>query len=269
MRHTLSYYRKIQGTNGVATEKEAQLRRAREEIQRAFQRNLNWETVTINHTDECDFLIVPIPEDVYTKKIKTRPDGEICLGDIVEWADSWWIVNTLDADSQINHQGTMVQCNICLRWQLEDGTIHEEYGWDKDASKYSYGETRSTHMDTAQFTMKAIFQINEYTLTIRRNKRFLLGLHGDGLNPLAVEVSRINGVTNLYQYQEQSNKHNTGLIEITMHETQFNPETDNVELGVADYRYDLFTEDTELVTPTEPEESKPSDPVNNENGGWF
>ena len=269
MKHNLAYYRKIQGTYGVQTAKEAQLRAARGALRQSFQKTLNWETVYVNKDEEMDFLIVPT-DDLYTKKIKTHPDGCLRLGDIISWADTFWIVNSLDADSQITHQGTMVQCNICLRWQLEDLSIHEEYGWDKDASKYSYGETRTPYMDTPQFTMKAIFQINEYTLSIRRNKRFLLGLYADGQNPLAVEVSRINGITNLYQYEDNSQHENSGLLEITMHETQFNPEKDNIMLGVADYMDTYVSEDKDLLVPADREVPNPGmDPVNNESGEWF
>lgn len=268
MKHTIEYYRKIQGTYGVNSAKEARVRASRQAIRNAFHKSLNWENVIVNGCEERTFLVIPT-DDVYTKKIKAHPDTEFCLGDIVRWADTRWIVNAIDADSQLNHQGTMVQCNICLRWQLDDGTIHEEYGWDKDASKYSYGETRTIHMDVPQFTMKAIFQINEYTLSIRRNKRFLLGLHAQGENPLAVEVSRINSITNTYKFDCGNRNQNTGLIEITIHETQFNPETDNIELGVANYREVHKDDDGFCVPETPPSREDPLDPVNNEEGEWF
>ena len=130
----------------------------------------------------------------------------------------------------------MVQCNILLRWQLEDGNIHEEYGWDKDGSKYAFGETQNTYMDVANFVMKAIVQVNAETLKIERGKRFLLGPCGEGMHPLAVEASRLNVVTNTYQYDENSAQENSGLLEITLHETQFREGVDNVQLGIADYR---------------------------------
>lgn len=270
MLHDISYYRIIHGTNGVESQKEAEVRAAREAIHASFAVTINWERI-IKNGEERELHVIPT-DDYYTKKIKARPEDDLKLGDIVEWADSWWIVNTVDAESQIGAQGTMVQCNICLRWQLPDGTIHEEYGWNKDVSKYSFGETGTTYMDTPQFTMKAIFQINSYTLTIRRGRRFLLGLHGDGLNPLAAEVSRVNGLTNLYIYKEGTANENSGLVEITLHETQFNPHTDNIELGVADYDESLsYDTPTQIPAPAEPPAvlQGPPDPVTNEGGEWF
>lgn len=269
MKHDLNYYRLIQRTNGVRTQKEARVREFRRDVDQCFRRTLNWETAMVNGVAQ-ELEIVPTKEMV-TKGVKTRPDQIIRLGDIIIWRNTRWIVNTLDADNQINYRATMVQCNICLRWQLKDGTIHEEYGWDKDASKYSYGETRSSYMDTAQFNMKAIFQINEYTMQIRRDRRFLLGLHGEGLNPLAVAVSRINSIVNSYEYMDEDQK-DTGLYEITIHETQFNPDTDNVELGVADYvdpEVLASMPETDAVPETASAQLKPLDPVVNEKGEWF
>lgn len=56
------------------------------------------------------------------------------------------------------------------------------------------------------------------------------------MHPLAVEASRLNVVTNTYQYDENSAQENSGLLEITLHETQFREGVDNVQLGIADYR---------------------------------
>lgn len=266
MRHDISYYRKIHGTYGVSTAKEAQVRAVKANVANSFQNTINWERVCINHsTDEQELEIIPT-DDLYTKKFKARPEEIVRLGDLIEWREAKWIVNSLDADNQISYQGTIVQCNICLRWQLEDGTIYEEFGWDKDASKYSYGEDRGTYMDTAQFTMKVIVQVNEYTLSIRRNKRFLIGPFGAGLNPLAVEVSRINGITNTYKYMETAEQYGTGLLEITLHETQFYPERDDAELGIADY---VVVETDRSVPEVAPESTSPPRPVVNEGGEWF
>ena len=266
MKHDISYYRKIHGTYGVDTAKEAHIRSIKQNVMGSFQNTINWEQVFVNHSlEEQELEIVPTI-DIYTKKFKTKPNELIRLGDLVEWRDSVWIVNTLDADNQINYQGTIVQCNLCLRWQLEDGTIHEEFGWDKDASKYSYGEDRGVYMDTAQFTMKVIVQLNDQTLSIRRNKRFLIGPYGAGLNPLAVEVSRINGVTNTYKYKEGTDQFETGLLEFTLHETQFYPERDNAELGIADY---VVIENDNSVPEPAPENTSPPKSVVSEGGEWF
>ena len=72
MRHDLSYYRKIQGTYGVQTAKDAQIRAARSYIQNAFQKSLNWETILVNQTDDYEVQVIPVTEDFNMKKIKNR-----------------------------------------------------------------------------------------------------------------------------------------------------------------------------------------------------
>lgn len=278
MRHNIAYYRAIHGTNGVNSAKEARVRAFQRETQRAFQKTINWEIVEVKRVKldccmqqdliEQELQIIP-SNDPLVKQLKSRPQECLCLGDIIQWRGTYWIVNVVDADDLICCSAQMVQCNICFRWQLDDGTIHEEYGWDKDGSKYSFGEDRTRYMDTPDFIMKAILQVNEYTLSIRRNMRFLLGLHVDGENPLAVEVSRINSITNTYKYEDGNRNQNTGLLEITIHETQFNPETDNIELGIANYRTVYKDEERSNTPETPPERTDPLDPVNNEGGEWF
>lgn len=244
MRHNIAYYRAIQGTNGVESAKEAKVRAFQRETQRAFQKALNWEVVKVKRgvssgnefQDQFEQELQVIPaNDPLTKKLKTRPEEYVSLGDIIRWRGTYWIVNGVDADDLVCCSAQMVQCNACLRWLLEDGTIYEEYGWDKDGSKYSFGEDHNRFMDTADFVMKVIVQVNAETLKIRRNKRFLLGQYGVGCNPMATEVSRINGVTNTYMYDEDEKHYQTGLLEITLHETQFKEGIDNAELGIADY----------------------------------
>lgn len=236
MIHDITYYRLLQGTNGVENEKQAKVRAYRDRITEDFSRTLNWEEVFINHAEDSqEVQIVPL-SDPFTKKIIGKPGENLKLGDIIGWKNTYWIVNALNADDTLGSYGTMVQCNILLRWQLDDGSIHEEYGWDKDGSKYAFGETQNTYMDVANFVMKAIVQVNAETLKIERGKRFLLGPCGEGMHPLAVEASRLNVVTNTYQYDGNSAQENSGLLEITLHETQFREGVDNVQLGIADYR---------------------------------
>lgn len=267
MRHNIAYYRAIQGTNGVKSAKEAKVRAFQRETQKAFQKTLNWEVVKIkrgvltgnefNDLFEQELQVIP-SNDPLTKKLKSRPEEYISLGDIICWRETYWIVNAVDADDLVCCAAQMVQCNACLRWLLEDGTIYEEYGWDKDGSKYSFGEDHNTYMDTPDFVMKVIVQVNAETLKIRRNKRFLLGQYGVGCNPMATEVSRINGVTNTYMYDENDKQYQTGLLEITLHETQFKEGIDNPELGIADY-YPIGSRPDELPVINRPAEKE----------GWF
>ena len=258
MNHDLTYYRIIQGTNGTENEKQAQVRAYRDHIQRDFESSLNWEQVIVNGGEQPrDMQVIPGGE-MTTKKLVCRPGEQIRLGDRILWRETEWIVNALDADDLIGRMGTMTQCNLLLRWQLEDGSIHEEYGWAEDGSRYALGESYNTYIDTAHFVMKTIVQLNDYTLKLERGKRFLLGPVGEGMHPLAVEASRFNTVTNTYEYTAESEQVRSGIVEITLHETQFREGIDNIELGVADY-----------VPPGVTGETGDTGGAPEEESGWF
>lgn len=269
MEHNVNYYRIIQGTNGVDNMKEAKVRAFRQDVQNAFHKTMNWEKVIVNRGYcEQELEIVPTNE-MTTKKFKARPGERVRLGDLITWRGTYWIVNTLDADNQINYQGTMTQCNYTLRWQLDDGSIYDEYGWCKDASKYSFGEFRKEFMDTANFIMKVIVQINENTLKLRRNKRFLVGAYGEGSHLMAVEISRLNPITNTYAFDNEDEMFGSGILEITLHESQFNPQKDNEELRVADYIPPQSAQPQESEEEEQEETEQQTQTSTAPEGGWF
>ena len=83
MIHDITYYRMLQGTNGVENEKQAKVRAYRDRITEDFSRTLNWEEVFINHAEGSqEVQIVPL-NDPFTKKIIGKPGENLKLGDIV------------------------------------------------------------------------------------------------------------------------------------------------------------------------------------------
>ena len=258
MNHDMNYYRLIHGTNGVDNMKQAKVRSFKYDVNKAFHKTINWEQVDVNHGARTQQLEIVPTNDLNIKKFTARPNEPIDLGDIIMWRDGYWLVETLDADNQINYQGTMQQCNTVLRWQLEDGSIYQEYGIFSDASKYSYGEQFSDWMDYPQFNIKIHIQVNPQTLKIPRNKRFLIVAYGEGRHPLAVEISRINVLTIMYAYNEGTQQYQKGVLQLTAHETQFNEQFDNAQLGIADY-----------FTPQIVQDRQDAADIPVETGGWF
>lgn len=234
MNHNIVYYHAIQGLKECESRKEANIRKAKRRIFRDWKKNWDWESVVIldaNGTPRDQDLKILQTATRTQKKIKTRPDELLRLGEIVKWRETVWLVKELDPDNKVQYSGSMDQCSLLLRWKLEDGSIHEEYAQAEDASKYGSGANASDYMSIPYFSVKLRVPVNEYTMQVDRDKRFLLGQIGHGkLRPF--RLSRVNDVIYRYFYEDGEQK-GSGYLEWTLIEDFNHTGEDNHEEGIA------------------------------------
>lgn len=234
MIHDIAYYRKIQDAHGAENQKQAYVNGLRKRISRDFKSTINWELVEIDGA--MQELLVMKSTSVNIKKVEARPEERLRLGSLIKWHGVYWLVTALDADDQIQAAGTMTQCNTILRWQLPDLSLAVTYAVTEDATKYGTGVTDNELMRIGEFAVKAKVQMNEQTLQIHRDQRFLIGESGAGCSPSAYITSRLNQVTATYVDIDMDRvEKNYGYIEITMLEDQFREHSDRADLMIADY----------------------------------
>lgn len=238
MRHDISYYKKIQGALGSDSQKQTLMRQAAKEVNRAFQRTINWEIAQVD--DRAIDLTITPGESERIKKIKTRPGERLCLGDMVQWANTWWLVNAMDFNEELHCAGKMAQCNVLLRWQDNSKEIRTVYGVAEDATKYGAGTDTTAYMTLGSFIIKVDIPVNEDTLLLRRDQRFLIGYAGNGYRQTPFKITRVNRITGTYDVDGQ--EIGKGYLEVSMTEDQFREGKDNVELGIADYEAPEATE---------------------------
>jgi len=235
----------ISRSNGVNTMKEYQIRDIKHRISRDFKKSIDAEDVTINGEPHL-VLITRDKGDEQIKKIKSLPDDRFDLGDIVNWNGVNYIIYKMDADRRIQSKGRMYECNITLRWKNSKGEIIERVGKVEDATKYSEGTKGTSVLRIGDFQIKAIVRLDEETVLIERDDRFIIdaeefmdAMIENGVNPNAFRVSRRNVITGTFP--------NTGYVEITMKEDQFVAGQDDVEDLVAKSIKDIVsdTEDSE------------------------
>lgn len=240
MNHDISYYRKIQDAYGAQNKKQAQLNSIKKQINRDFLSPVNWESVEVNGKHQE--LLIMKSTSVTTKKVEARPGEVLRLGALVFWSSVYWLVTTLDADNQVQFAGTMTQCNTVLRWQDEDQEIRVAYAVAEDATKYGTGVSDNSLMRIGEFSLKLKVQLNDDTLGICRDKRFLIGECTEQHMPNAYIVSRINQVTGTYLVEANADgmcdgeSQNYGYIELTLLEDQYRPNVDRADLMIADYK---------------------------------
>lgn len=225
----------ISRSNGVNSMKEYQLRDIKHRITRDFRKSIDAEDVTINGEDRL-VLITRDKGDEQIKKIKSLPDERFDLGDIVNWNGTNYIIYKMDADRRIQSKGRMYECNLKLRWKNKNGEIIERVGKGEDATKYGEGTEGTFRLRIGEFQLKILIRLDEETVLIRRDDRFMIdaddffgAMAENEVLPNVYRVSRRN--VNTGTFPQDGTQH--GYIEITLVEDQFIAGHDDIENRIA------------------------------------
>ena len=253
------FNRIVSRSNGVDSMKEYQLRDIKHRITRDFRKSIDAEDVQINGEDRL-VLITRDKGDEQIKKIKSLPDERFDLGDIVNWNGTNYIIYKMDADRRIQSKGRMYECNMKLRWKNKNGEIIERVGKGEDATKYGEGTEGTFRMRIGEFQLKIIIRLDEETVLIRRDDRFIIdadeyipSMIENGIMPSVYKVTRRNVTTGTFP--QDSTPH--GYIEITLVEDQFVAGQDNLEDMLAPKVIEMIKGSTS--TSSEPDGGNDSD----------
>lgn len=182
-------------------------------------------------------VVITSSTEMYHKKINALPDEHIYTGSIVEWNKRHFIITNTDTEDEVYQRGEMYECNVYLRWQNEKGEIVARYGYSEDISKFAAGVVNAALQMGIQQTYTIQFPLDEETIKIRRDKRFLIDITHD--KPSAYVVTNRN-VTNGNDsvtpaiYDDPEFDFKDKLLYLTLSQTQLG-DKDNTELMIADY----------------------------------
>lgn len=141
--------------------------------------------------------------------------------------DTYWLVYNSFNVNDTHYEGKLIQCNYLLKWQTIDGRIVERHANIVSASKYDVGEN-------GNYIMK--ISSNNYTVLIGyceegfdlEGQRVFIDMKKE--NPTKVfKMTRSDDVI----YNSDGVGRILGFI---ADKTQFNPDTDNQELRICDYK---------------------------------
>jgi hypothetical protein len=154
---------------------------------------------------------------------KHNPD--IAIGSYVYMEDEdgnwkWWILVALDERPQFR-QYHILETNWTLKWVV-DNKIHSCLAVQRYQNSYGSGLQSGSRITGVDDMTSLWVPTNSSTQTIGYNQRFLIS--DIGRKPaLCYEVSKISDTSPM------------GLIKLSLEQTTFNEEADNVDLMIADY----------------------------------
>lgn len=227
-----NYYKNLYSVNGN-NEKEIEINELIEELNLLIPENASCKDVVIN--DKEHKLVILDEKEPYIKKIITMPnDNDIYSGDIVNLNGSSWLIKNLQTNEEIYKSGKMYQCNIEVKWINKKGNIIKKHAASINSSEFGAGVNNDKVIETGKSIMNIWLPFDDETMTLTRGTRMFIDNNIE--SPTPFEVIDVNTVTNVYN--------GYGVISVVFKESQFNSETDNVELMICDY-YKRDNQETE------------------------
>lgn len=235
----MSYIRGIHGSTGLNHWKDTKIANLKRNVNKYFYRSSDYQYDTLRNGEPQD-LIIYNGTTHDKKKIIARPDAELHVGDIVDAYNAKWFITSVDLNDQIYPRAECILCNCVVRWlSRRDGSIVERVGYAENAAKYATGVRDSNVFQEIEFQVKVKLPVDEETVTLRRDDRFLLDLDfymptidATGNHPAAFMLSNSDVFTRRENFVGRPEK---GAIEFIFSECAYNEATDNPELMIADY----------------------------------
>ena len=247
----IEYYMKLQNAYSTKNKREKELVKVNRNANKHFDDTFDTQDVLVNEIPMQLMIIKDTDGNTYKKKIKSRHEDIIKLGDYVKWNNQIWMITLLDSDDKAWNRGYMYLCEILLRWQDDNGNIIERWGYSEDYTKYSMGESGNSTITIGDYQYGITLPVDEYTKKLTRENRFVVDFEGN-YPPDTYRLTGKKGFISDYRYFDKG-----GVFTITLSYEQFNKVTDklvklenNTEVWICDYK----TPSTSTLPPSEPDD---------------
>lgn len=245
----IEYYMKLQNAYSTKNKREKELVKVNRNANKHFDDTFDTQDVLVNEIPMQLMIVKDTDGNTYKKKIKSRHEDIIKLGDYVKWNNQIWMITLLDSDDKAWNRGYMYLCEILLRWQDDNGNIIERWGYSEDYTKYSMGESGNSTITVGDYQYGITLPVDEYTKKLTRENRFIVDFEGN-YPPDTYRLTGKKGFISDYRYFDKG-----GVFTITLSYEQFNKVTDklvklenNTEVWICDYK----TPPTSTLPPSEP-----------------
>ena len=196
-------------------------------------------------------LAVISATDADEKTLCSLPGESFEAGELMYWAGNYWLIMSRDADTEVYTRGTAKRCNHLLKWLNGEREPKYRPCVVVDSTKYTAGETY-TDMVTEGNTRVALYVPRDGdTLTIGRDRRFVLGR---GENAMAYKLTKPDSISPVDPL--------SGVLTFTLSEDSLTA-NDSQVYGVADYYIDKTPPRIDSGDPPKGDMSDPG------KGGWL
>lgn len=237
----LAYFQAIQNAIGSQSEREVLRAETQARILDDFAQSINYDP-DARRNGAPQPMVITSTESTYKYRVLTRPGDELCVGDLLEFADRHWIVTEINSVPLTNYEGIAWECNHLFVLQRFDGTIYTRWGV-LDSGVYSTTQRSTEQLSVPDKQYKVYLPLDKDTEAIYIDQRIATErMYNNRGEPILV-VYRITARDSV-----SSSYGNGGhLLVLAARSDLYNPSTDNYELGICDYIHPPLTPPTEAM----------------------
>ena len=203
------------------TDRERALNIAKIDLSNRLPRNPSYKLIKIDGIDSS--LIIDSESNVHYKAIKSMPNKVFYAGQIVDFANSKYLITEADSDGELYVDGKMEECNYLLKWQDASGNIIER--WCITESDESLGVDGNRTVPLGDGKMNIIIPYDSETIKIRKDKRFYID--NNLTDPIPYKVTNASTTSNV--------RNGHGYLTFVVSEGQTIPEKDRPDLMLCNY----------------------------------
>lgn len=170
-------------------------------------------------------LIVNSSNNAKIKNIASLPNETFYLGEIVDFANSKWLIIEADSDKDVYVDGKMQECNYLLKFQDENAKIIETWIVSQNASAYNNGENGNKTLILGSDQLMLTLPFDTDTIKLRRGKRFFID--NNTINPTAYKLTRADTTSYV--------RDGKGCLNLIVTEDTTNNANDRPDLMLCDY----------------------------------
>ena len=157
------------------------------------------------------------------------PIGTLQSYSYIRFEDKIWIIASEPSNNKFYEKSVLKICNNQLRWQdPETKNIFSYWYWCEDTTRYSSGVFKGNIVMTYDKQYSLMLPMDKNTRKLHDGMRFMLELSGD--IPLVYKLTKFDGIT--------GNNKTAKILKLSLTQTVYREETDNVDLMIADYNAD-------------------------------
>lgn len=217
----MDYYLKIQNMYNCSDLRDSQKYEVKMNLNTDFNNTLDAYSVLVGGVAQ-DLTIIKT-QDLSIKKIKSRPGEYFYSGQVVQWANAFWLIEEFDSNTDLLTYGKMHECNYLLKWQNTFGTVIERHCVESRISTVGIDDNKVIQIGKSQ--SKLLVPYDSETIKLRVGKRLYIDNNLENPTPYMITL------TNTTSYV----KNGHGYLEFIVTETATIPEVDRPDLMLCNY----------------------------------
>lgn len=220
------------------------------------------ETIQQSSAYQKDALVNGNPQPIVATRKETNkcdvtviPGDRLYIGDLVKVFNEYWICVEMYVDEFGMYYGELWMCNHIFHYQdFELNTIHK-YAILDDGS-YSKGNDKALVVTDNSFN--CYISLDDESRSLFIDKRLGISVIYDKDGKEVLEAGKIKWI----DIKSRNFGEGSHLMVFGINDDPFNPESDNIELLICDYKEKPKEELPEEPEPIEPEPVEPDNPDN-------